>query len=514
MRRVTRITAGIALFVSPTIAAADEFSDFRIPENRSYSVRGRLQGSFSGIRMGQSFGPTRKGGSSQGALDGSGFWQRESERGVLSFSGASLVAGFVGQQSERSEYVSSLPYYSLSTDASDSRGTDETLALDALVRRYPFASPVGLEASISGRVTSRQDWRHFNRSDLQEDPMTRLFFNTTQEIEEHARYYSGAFRVAAGYGRVRNATGVYAARILERRLLDLGIIKQPLGKGGAEKLAALFYVERDFSSAHDRPDKYFWRELERILTEDGALAEPGLDAHSVLRVLEPLIPTENAAIPGALGFRRDVGFFVGLGITGQHVNQISKMRQHSHTVVIVDTNPPIEYETMDSQRNDNGDDIVFAGPRAEFHRPIGMRWQVDAATDLGVAFETDRVKEALQWSTNASAIYAISDRWFASLEAAHFRDYRQPPADKVISGMDTWQVLYGGGVGYFLEDGLVLNLTVIERQTRYQFTFPFSSGYRIYARDTRAQLDVTYRFLGGLDAPGLMSPVRRNVGGR
>src|SRR5262249_49937216 len=109
---------------------------------------------------------------------------------------------------------------------------------------------------------------------------------------------------SASWGRVRDATPVYQVEVLEERLRETGTLHQPLSRHAREQLAALYTVEGDVAFAHQRPTKYFWRELERILREDGVLDPGGLDAYAVQRLLEPI------TITGAI-VARTAGYTVG-----------------------------------------------------------------------------------------------------------------------------------------------------------------------------------------------------------
>src|SRR5205823_173566 len=84
--------------------------------------------------------------------------------------------------------------------------------------------------------------------------------------------------VSLGHGRVRDATGVQLARLLEARLLEAGAIRAPLSRAAKERIAALYYLRPSLSVAHERPDRFFWREVGRVLREVGAEAELHLPA--------------------------------------------------------------------------------------------------------------------------------------------------------------------------------------------------------------------------------------------
>ncbi len=84
--------------------------------------------------------------------------------------------------------------------------------------------------------------------------------------------------ISVGVGRVRDATSVYQTQVLEQRLLRTGALKRRLSRDAIRQLAKLFSMQGDFGLVHDYPGKHFWREVERILRENGSLAGESLDA--------------------------------------------------------------------------------------------------------------------------------------------------------------------------------------------------------------------------------------------
>src|SRR5262249_5648251 len=123
--------------------------------------------------------------------------------------------------------------------------------------------------------------------------------------------YGANADVSIGWGRVRDATPVFSALLLEERLQRDHMLARTLSVDARNKLAALIAIEGDFAEVHDEPDKAFWSEVERIVREDGALTDGRFDAHAANHVREDLHV-------GRMSFYRQTGWFARLVVSGRH----------------------------------------------------------------------------------------------------------------------------------------------------------------------------------------------------
>src|SRR5262249_42499960 len=156
--------------------------------------------------------------------------------------------------------------------------------------------------------------------------------------------------------------------------------------------------------AHDRPTKYFWGELERLLREDGVLSAGGLDAYSVQRLLEPLSIT-GRTIARARGY--SVGPLVELRSRQFHassgVGGSSAFYQDDSLLDAIE-------EPLSRRKTNRREDFVLSGLFVNYHRPIGMHWQADGTSRALVTESGDRV----ELSTALQGIWLVTDRWLAS----------------------------------------------------------------------------------------------------
>lgn len=348
------------------------------------------------------------------------------------------------------------------------------------VRSYPWRTPIALTAAMDHSLELQQefasdDWVARN------PPLTN---ESSQSSGLGLRDYRGSISLGTGVGRVRDATPVYQAQVLEARLQRTGALTRPLSDDSRRKLAALFATQSDVGFAHQRPNKYFWRELERVLREDGALAPGSLDAYDVFRLLEPV---SVSIVVGRL-----TGWFVGPTVTVRTLRQRRTEESASFHVerdggTIVNSSS----SSFSSESNDRRD-IVFSGFTAELHRPLGPHWQADAASTSLLS----EAGEYLYVSSAASTSWIVSDRWLAILRLDHFL---LAPGHALERKVQDWNATLSGELNYFLEDDWALRLTATERQNHSRFGF---------GRDGGVQLGVTYILSGLFEAPGLVGAMR------
>lgn len=500
------------LLALPRVLHADEYADFRIPDHTVSGTNASLFGTAERQRT------NLNGFTSTSALErryegtsgGSGFWIHDSEPAFTAIE-ASLAGDAVRDALSSVDLQLPMfvgePYMRTAREARNEsarlRGT-----VDMTWRWYPGPSPLAIGFNVTALTQQEEDWE---RMDTRTETHATGFDESSRD-QRDARTVTNDYLLTGGadvgVGRVRDATGVYRARLLEQRLRRRGVLARPLSAGAAAKLAALFYVEPNFGGVHDRPDKYFARELERILREDGALSDRGLDPAAFDLALEP--DFAPGAPLGQVQTPRLRGFFAGATLDARHLHSIQREDLHEFSISYVDSLPPSFFDTRVSGRSENEANLVEAGPRAEFHRPLGMRWQFDAASALELAIPTAQIKSGLDAFVAGALTYTIADRWLATAQVAQDRSYVTPKNSSVVP-VDHWEVRYGGTLQYYLEDRTVIQLGASSSELHDRnSSFFLASGYE---RLLQVVFAVTYHFSGSLAAPGLMSPSRLNPGG-
>ena len=385
-------------------------------------------------------------------------------------------------------------------DARSQRNLLERWQLGFTHRRYPWELPMGLEVSLSGVGDYQQRWDRqsaFVSSTLGGNNST-----TTRgtDVTWSYRYGFGASLVV-GLGRVRNATGVFEADVVEQRLLDAGAITRRLSSAARQRLARLIYLRGSVIAIRDRPTRSIWQALEAILQEDGVLSERGLDGYSVMKAGEPLawgsifqnLPTSPVT--------RLRGWFAGPLLSDEHFHNV----RHGHTSrfrqdAINDTlQPPQEFDN--GFRLTSSFDRVMGGARAEGHWPLGSRWQIDALTQTLIPLRAE--ENGFQLANQGAVSYLIADRWLASAGVGHSRRVRENTVNgNQFMEEDAWGVFGFARADYYLEDRLSFGVGFSASEDHFRGTFETNEF-----RSIGVNLGVNYRFIGRYHAPGLLGPI-------
>ena len=488
MHRALPITAIALSLLAPLTAWADEFDDFRIPAHSllRWDVGLNAQGSRSSV----GFSSTENEQRFTSALSSTDwFWSRDSEPFTTSFS----VAGQVADTREWA-HSSSLGFLGLYDQTSRRREiAREGWAVQIDHRHHPWTNAVGLRgrARVAGDYSQR--WEKEHDESLADNAGNLVWTRSVTDLEVWGYRHSVSGDASVGIGRVRDATGVYTARVLEDRLLEAGTLTRPLSREARQRLIDLMTVRVLYSGLRERPGKDLWREIEKILEADGALAAQGLGPRSVLRAGEP--HDRGAAtvdvLPVSPVLRRR-GAFGGLLFSASHTRTLSRMDVDQSTLSAVNGIPQAPATTSGHFRSDFPFDDYLAGAEGEYHRPIGLRWQADAGAQVGIPLRSE--DDGYRVSSFGSLAWLVADRWLAQASVSQEREVRETNG---LRRSDDWLLTYGAALTYFVEDRLAIQLSVFEQQLDL-------SAADYFTRQGLLSLGVTYRLMGGFRAPGIM----------
>lgn len=488
MAKVPNVATATAVALATTLvlqgrpAGASEFSDFRIPENRWYTLGGSLSssGSFRKLQ-----GASHSDGASSVGLSGSvfGTWGLDADDRSYSVSASTGIGGS-RMREDRSIGAPPTPFSVLVHDRWRTRST-RTFA-DARFLHHLFGWPLSL--GVGGRATVLGDRRWHERFATQS--LTEGVRVESEDFER-AHYYqheiSGS--AEAGWGRLRNATGVFEAELLERRLRRTGALEGSLSPETRRRIAALYYLRSGFGVAHWRPTRYFWREVERVLREDEALSDRGLDAFDWFRVNEPhagqMLRFVGTRVAGIVEIVNRNGF----------VDNRVEGRQSQYAADTLFSQTIIRYGSVDGRRTE----AILAGVEAQLHRPLGFNWQLDA--DVRAVSPPRDFGDALDVSSQATIAWYVADRWRITGSVGQARRIEEPIGDR--GRPSQWLSLYRASLEFYAEDRLTFELTADrgERAVRHL-------NGREYNHFGGVNLGLTYRFLGAFDAPGSIEPMR------
>jgi hypothetical protein len=369
---------------------------------------------------------------------------------------------------------------------------EESWDLSSSVRAYPWRRPLGMELLAHGNGSYVQEW--LRQSSFMTGSPPGVHQETRRSDQGHRHIHRAFLQGQIGYGRVRDATVVYDVHVLAERLLSTRAISGPLSDQARERLAELFFVGGDYHLAHERSERYFWQDVETILRDAGALSKDSLDPYSTLLITEPYGPLQQSR-----GYQRRRGWFAGPVVIASHVRSgndyDSSFEQQDF---FADSLVNFTQQSVSGKTTNSFDQFQLGG-RVEYHVPLGWDWQLDAVSEVTVPMRPD--EHGLTAGSAARVVWFIADRWRADAWIDHLRMIFEPRDSDVVQ--ESWDVDFGSGLAYFLEDRT--NLFVQVGQQQSESHVQYWDGFR---RDTQARLGVSYRFLGALEAPGLIEPLR------
>jgi hypothetical protein len=483
--------------LAPGIAGADDFTDFRIPPNRALLWTAGLHAGASRRDGGGNWSGFEAGALSSD-LSSDARWSFDSDPVYTSLAASASASG--DRSHGTSDAVLADFSFSSSTHGEDSRrALSEYVLLTATHRRYPWAEPIGFEGDLTLTGFYSQSWlssSYDRRASYYPGYHVRTIDSQYEEQWEYSP--SVAASASVGWGRVRNATGIYDALVLERRLRESGALTRPLSGEGRRRLARLLYARDAFETAHDRPARSLWREIERLLGEDGALGERGLDPYSVLRAAEPHVGGVRTLTRDGIPVSpvsRQTGAFVGARLVDRHAHNVVRDDRGAFREDVVNDTMRYTVGGVFASRYTASYDVVEAGIAGEIHRPIGPRWQLDATGEalLGLREQDNH----LRFQSRLSVAWMVADRWTATATAFHrwndyYRNRGPTPGDWAF-----WDLT--AGVSYYLEDHVAIVSSAHDRQSWFRGRAappPPSPQSRIFDRDLAVSLDITYRFAG------------------
>jgi hypothetical protein len=487
MNRLLLAVTILALVASRN-SGADPFSEFRIPAHSwsQGSVGLDLNGYWNASDDG--FSDTRN-DYVQGSFAPRLFLGRDGERLQHSLD-LVLQQATTAQQQQTLYRGLGLPEY---VSGQSQRETEAWLASGS-TRLYPWERPVGISGTVMAQGSYQQGWDRNERS----YGWPYVVSNQIEHTNVHSYDYRMNASMSLGVGRVRDATVVQDVHVLERRLRETGAITGPLRPETRRKLAELRYARPAYARAYERPERYYWRDVERVLREDGVLKGDGLDAYDLMRGTEGY----------QYGITRLSGWFVGpvMGLQHRHTILREEIRQsyseYSQAGTLLD-----HREFPESRRITTFLDDVQLGGAIEYHRPFGWHWQFDLASSVTASVRPHT--RGMDEATSVAGTWLIADRWLAQVSGSHERSWHTPlDAPDVRSSDSDWDARYGASLGWYVEDHLLLSASVQGDHYAYRTNHVnWRPDQRVFTRQTQFSLGLSYRFLGRMSAPDLLGPL-------
>ncbi len=455
--RLTALSLSTILCLTATVFG-DEFRDFRVPTHRVRNAAASFYGWYRHDKMG-SDGSYPGGVNENLDLTGrlAGVWLHDSDARRLRIFGAGDLSG---DRSESEQVDAAFQ------DRNRNRRVREFIQASADYRLYPWSHAFGLAGTASGSAFFLQSWY----TEKYRNPV----YTMNRDTERWQYEYRARGDVQVGYGRVRDASGVFEARLMEQRLRETGMINGSLPAETLRKLAELHYRRSDYKLLHERPSRAYWKDVETILQESGSLGVEGLDAYNLYRLAEGLGATAYNS------FIRERGYFVGPALRAEHAHFLTRYDESRHEVLRSDSGTVI-YDTTfhTADPHDQWGDQALLGVKSELHLPWGLRWQLD--WESSALFSLNDTVDGFSVETDASLRYVLADRWSTALAFEQTRTISQSGYGGVS---DQWNVWAGASLRYFIEDRLSAAYSIWHQQ-QDQVSSPFQ-------RSTYMSLGLTY----------------------
>ncbi|MCB9357683.1 MAG: hypothetical protein H6508_00500 [Calditrichaeota bacterium] len=472
----------LLLFVQLSVAE-NSYKNFRIPDHQVHALwaTADLNHNFQnryGLGVNKnSYGNAR--------ASFRGYWLRDHEDCALEFSPRLEYYGSLQERKSNGAYWDP-------TFREGSKSSQGQQILDVPIRAifFPTDSPLGFEATLIENVSVEQYWYHYDYRYGDPDFMR----GNVHDRERHTIVYHSEADLGIGWGRLRNASGVFQARVLEQRLQELGRLRGNLSDDTKLKLAQLYYRQSDFWVAHERSGKFFMSEVEQLLKADPAFSGE-LDAYATYRITEEIAP-------GYLSRWKGIRWSLNLrALSVQNVrHETDKHFQFEGTDSTWNVNSLNDYTYSGSVTSTS----LLAGPRMQLACPLNWNWQLSADSRFEHRF--DPTDAGFAWTNNFQIEYAMADRWLLRYELDHVR-YILDPLSRDLEHRNAWYVENSARLGYYVTDRISASCNLSLAQSKLRSYIPNNELIYIeqdystywdsyYQREASISLSLTYHFSG------------------
>ncbi len=476
---------------------ADEFSEFRVPRNRAVQTGFRFGANFSRQANGSTDTDWSK--STGYSHNGNGSFYHslwtESERATNEL----LFSGYLNESVSRSD--ANYRGYYVGENGNDHRqgyGFGSGASLSVEHSRYLFGDLIGgtVEMYALAEYDGVGDKRHgySRRWSSYVDQYEEYSYRS--ESEDWRQRYRFSTDVGPKFGRTRNVTAVARALVMEQRLIDSGVLSGKLQASTRSALASVIYSSDYYNLKHDRSDKFFWADVEKVFASDPAYVKP-LDAYTLTHIQE--------------GYLGSTTRFRGLSfsplISYDHSNELS--HSWDQQVQIYRDESGYVYQAYERYGSNAWRSDHFSyGASVAYDVPFGLKWQYHLAAQYFHAPKTNSVgyPHTQYWRTRVQSnlSWLVTDRWFgrATLNADLKYDDtvgdKSPMSERNDYGfMLEVDFLVLDRVAIFGEYSDVINYSV--NRTAY---YDYYDGSAIthynenYSRRSEFRIGMTYSFRG------------------
>lgn len=425
-------------------------TDFLIPESRYQYLFGNLNGTYNNGRNSGS-STSHEGQSGWYSLQFTSLSGYNSEHESYSADGS--LGGTYRHNDVQSEYDwTTLPRLYEQTsryESSDFYGSGQYSYYLTPDETYAY-----------GRVLlSGEYWLSRSRTDTN-NALERLYF-------EKQRRINGSVGGGIGYGKMREASSVFAVVRIIEKLTEDGYLVRELSKEEILDLVNTYARKTEYTASYDRPIKYLLEDLFKKLQSMGVLKEHRATAYEVLRVEEVL---------GEFIFPRMTGWIVQAGIAvGRRQERSSRSEQYY--------NP---WEFIKSERNDITVQAKYGYPFS-----LSLHFYADASASIPVYGRQNRVG----YSAATSLYYQIGERISNNATISYQKQNEFQGGNSITDTYSFSQsVTISNTARYFIENDISFSCTVrysdwinineyptgLSRYTSGGLDISFGLNYRFY----------------------------------
>lgn len=411
-----------------------------------------------------------------GDIGGSGYWLYDSERLGIETAVQAGYSEAANGSKDRDRDGSS--YYSFSKQ----NYLNQYESADAVVSGVYFPTQTAFSVQFSGSGSADIGQSH-RESEWRRDSDT-LRSNGESEMRTSSFRYYARGEAGLGWGRVRNASAVYDAYILEARLAEMGRLSGELSQETRQKLAELLYQRSAYEKRNERSARLFWRDVEAILKSDAAMTGE-LDAFALYRINEEVAPSTMA---------RWSGWRLSMNIAGVHENDIYKTHSEWTRHEVTDTSSTDTSSVGSYSGRTHWEQMLF-GPRVEVNIPLN--WHVQLTGDMRLEHRVDPADDGFFWTTLLNGQYAVHDRWKLAYTFIHER-WIHDPKDRNLHNGQMWNLYHSASLAYYIEDNIEASLSMSHYQSR-AWDFVPNDGYSHYQRHSTSyslRMGLSYIFSG------------------
>ena len=272
------------------------------------------------------------------------------------------------------------------------------------------------------------------------DSKEESIYNSTSNYYNSNKTQDYSVLLGVGFGKIRNVTPVVSAIRFQERLKQLNLLDNNLSDETIENLAQQFSRYDYFSTAHARPNKYFWQSIDNELLKD-VIKLNRLNMYASSYLMETL---------NEIRFLRQEGYRTGINLQLDYQN-IYSANNNDHQL-------EEEFYTL-------GNAYINFSHQLNLCSQISINLSVSAGPNV---LANPTIKQMYALNAGTGYKYELTDRIVTSLnDNFNIKFLNEIVQQKILTNNFTFSV------NYFIEDNLSFNIN-------YNWGYSIYKNYNIY----------------------------------